>query len=723
MAQLRIRVGAVLDRSFDVVFANAEARGRRAAQNISKSFNAELAKIGRGAPGGSAGGIGGTRGGFTRNLEAEAQRRADAAHIRAVRDAARLEAYASTASLRERLRNERAVERARITSIQRARRLDEANSRRELQNFAQRTSHRTTRFLTPNAPIASMATRGLSDVARGLGVDFSISGAVGRNVQLETLATKVSNSGYLPNAAEGNRNRQRVDPRELISEARVNSDTYGVDAIQSLEALQKFAGILGDLATGRELMADLTRLAAATGTEFGDMAAAAANVGNQLEDTPDKAKRIYSIMRMVAGQGKVGSVEIEDMATQMARVAANARFFSGDAGENITKLGALAQIARKTGGSPSAAEASRSVVAFADTLKKPERVNAFMDLGGKGKKRGVDVFTDASRTTLKDPLQLIKESLRITGGDLVRMNTAWKSTIGGRAVSGFSTAYNEAGGGAKGEAAVQEIWDSFTKGAEMGEKEIAASVEARNNTAEAKAARFQNKLDEITDKVMTKLIPALGLAIAASIARAGIESALRTGIERAIMGAGGAVGGAGGSMGAIGGVGVAMTLASLTVTSMVIGTALIDTLVERTKKAQDDQRGYLDKLDSWVSERKAKAANGEALSPQEVADLQKKRAELEEAIPRAERRRNTPEAIVGAVDFISGLLGDAERAGVSQQNQASLESLKEILNGINETLKRGTRITNPGDIAAAMPSGQAITAPLGIRRPDLPGGN
>ncbi len=63
--------------------------------------------------------------------------------------------------------------------------------------FARRTSHRATRFLMPEAPIGSMVMRGLGDVARGLGVDTSISSLIGRGVGIESAATNLSNRGHI----------------------------------------------------------------------------------------------------------------------------------------------------------------------------------------------------------------------------------------------------------------------------------------------------------------------------------------------------------------------------------------------------------------------------------------------------------------------------------------------------------------------------------------------
>ena len=59
-------------------------------------------------------------------------------------------------------------------------------------------------------------------------------------------------------------------------------------------------------------MPKLGKLAKASGSDLGDLADAAGDVSTALGDmAPDKkAERIDSIMRTIAGQGKIGAVEI-----------------------------------------------------------------------------------------------------------------------------------------------------------------------------------------------------------------------------------------------------------------------------------------------------------------------------------------------------------------------------------------------------------------------------
>jgi len=135
----------------------------------------------------------------------------------------------------------------------------------------------------------------------------------------------------------------------------------GTDANAALEGLSKFVGKTGDLKLGRELMKDLAVYAKATGTELDDMTDAAADVATALPEAADKNKQVLAVMRAIAGQGKLGAVEVKDLASQMAKLAANAGQFEGSAADNIITLGAMAQESRQRGGSASASQATQSV--------------------------------------------------------------------------------------------------------------------------------------------------------------------------------------------------------------------------------------------------------------------------------------------------------------------------------------------------------------------------
>lgn len=613
---VRIRVGASLDASVAQTFRTAAqlgAQAETALQRQKKKTTSEAEKEAKQQLRAQQA--------LTRAVEALDRQRSrglfqqfraqEAAAQRAAKAQESATARAHAAERREIERTSRAAARAlRQEMAERSREAKRAymGNASAGESFARRTSHRTSRFLMPEAPIGPMVMRGLRDVSAGLGIDFSVQGMVGRNVELERVATDLSNSGYQAGAAGPN--GQRVDPRTLMAQARGIGGQFGIDANEVLSGLVQYQKIAGDLDTGRQNLYQMAALAKATGTNLGEMAAATANVSNGLGDIPNKAAVIDDVMRTIAGQGKLGAVEISDMAVQMARIAAAASNFSGDRSTNIKQFGALAQIARAEGGAPSAAEAARSMGGFANTLKKGARIKAFA-------KEGIDVFTDDTKTQLKDPIELIKASLLATGGDLQRMNALFMDVVGARTVFGLQKTFTGAGGGQTGIEAVDKQIGRMMR-AQMSKDEVKESAEKASNTDAARAAKFQNKLDQVSQGVMAKLVPALeraepailkfaetignvttwavenpktaiAAAISMSLARAGLETVLRSGIERLLLGQVGAagVGSRAAALGSMAGkIGAAGTIAALAVTTLTVGMAYIDQLFDESQRKQ-----------------------------------------------------------------------------------------------------------------------------------------
>lgn len=511
---------------------------------------------------------------------------------------------------------------------------------RQGESFARRTSHRASRFLMPEAPLGPMALRALGGVAQGAGIDFSIAGAVGRVVDLEQSATDLSNSGYQPNATGAN--SRRVNPRDLVGQARSVAGQFGMEASDVLAGLAQYQKIAGDLDTGRQSLLQMAALSRATGTNLADMAAATANVSNGLGDIPDKARIIDEVMRTIAGQGKLGAVEISDMATQMARIAAAASNFGGDRAKNIATFGALAQIARAEGGAPSAAEAARSMGGFANTFKKSARDKEFSAIVGKS------AYTDKTHTTLRDPMDLIRDALKATKGDQLKMNKIFMDVVGGRTVTGLAKTYNGAGGGAGGIAAVDKQFARMLQ-AQMSKKEVAESSAAASATTKARAQRFQNQWDQVADQAMSDLLPhleeagdgllkfakvagaiatwmvsnpkaAIAGAITASIARAGVESAFRAGIERVILGAGNS---RAGKVGAIASAaGGALTIASIAATVITVAQLYAEQMYDQTSKEFSSGIDKATKADDLTKAIQQAMATGDMAAAEKLARKQ-----------------------------------------------------------------------------------------------------
>ena len=528
-AKIKIVVGAALDRSVDAVFASVEKRAQRTQKAVERAF---------------VGGSGGYRSAPTRmpgleKASASAARRVVDDQAKAWRQIGKLAeaelTKAAKAGAREQMKASR----------------DQA---RQLDRFATRTSHRATRFALPTAPLGSMAKRVGSDLMRGIGVDFSLGSALQRSVGLQRSAIALSNQGFQAGSAT---NGKRVGAAPLIGEARAAGEKFGTDPAEMLDALGRFTSLTGDLATGRSILTDMASLATATGASVGDMADAYANASNSMEDTPDKAAKLAKVMRVIAGQGKLGAVEIKDLAVQMAKVSASAAMYEGDAGDNIVKLGALMQLSRQKGGAASASQAATSIAGLANTFKTPARVAEF-------KAAGIDVYN--AKGQIRDPVQLIREAINKTGGDPLALKKMFANVIGAKPVEALATTYRQAGGGMAGDAAIMAELQKFTDGAAISQQELDASNKAVAESTAAKAQKFQNQLDSIAESMATKVLPeleklapvalevsksfagliawvagnpwkAVGVAAAGAVSRAIVESFARAGIEKIITGA------------------------------------------------------------------------------------------------------------------------------------------------------------------------------------------
>jgi len=143
-----------------------------------------------------------------------------------------------------------------------------------------------------------------------------------------------------------------VDPSQLHREASaVAMATPGQTAGGILAAQQKFVGKTGDLGKAREFAGVFATVANATGTGIEDIAAAGAELFAKFNvKTVDEMSNALAKLAM---QGKSGTFELSDAASQFARMGAAAQRFGGEKGAaGVAELGAFSQIAAKSTGSP-----------------------------------------------------------------------------------------------------------------------------------------------------------------------------------------------------------------------------------------------------------------------------------------------------------------------------------------------------------------------------------
>jgi hypothetical protein len=502
---------------------------------------------------------------------------------------------------------------------------------REIDRFATRSSHRATRFIFPRPEGAiGYAHRTANDLLRGVGVDMSFGGGVARARERETAGMGLAQQERI---ATG----KSQGGAFWAGKAVAVGDKLDVDPEKVTELMRAFTGKTGDFDAAAAKAQELASMTLASGANMGEMGSAAGYVYNQLKGMPDAAERTLDVMRGIVGQTAVGAVEMEEYAKQMGRVAANAKMFQGDVSKNILELSALTQLSIAEGGATSGADAARSIASFANTTSKGMRINAF-------KKQGVELFNE-SGTQKRPMLEIIKDSLIKSKGSIPEMTKMWADTLGQKPIRGLTNAFNAAGGGEKGwEAALAKI-NPFMD-AQLGKEQERKNIQEYQQTTAAKAQRFQNNLDKITEAMAQRLIPAfesmaptalkiakafgdfiawatenpgkvVALAISACITRALTESFMRGLFERGIKGAvgigttgggagpgGGFIRNAGGNLTSAGG---ALTAGA---TGLAIGAGVYSAIDYAGKSNFDTGAKSTDEINAGL-----KNAHGEALGP------------------------------------------------------------------------------------------------------------
>jgi hypothetical protein len=262
------------------------------------------------------------------------------------------------------------------------------------------------------------------------------------------------------------------------------------------------------LQNGRDLMADMAKLAKGVGAEFDDVMDAAADVANNLGDVENRGQAVRDVMAAVAGMGKIGAVELKDAAVQMAKIAAQAPQFQGDRAKTIRSLFMLAESSRATGGSASAPQAATAVQQFVATFSKGARLEGFAKLG-------IDPYDKKTRK-IRDFKDIIVEVLNATGGDQRRIDAAFKEQQAKRAFRPFQSIYLDALNRAEGdekqrmlaaERAVREDMEKYDR-ALVTQREIQDALAIKLASTQDKMQLFNNKLGEAVSKSVPDLVSA-----------------------------------------------------------------------------------------------------------------------------------------------------------------------------------------------------------------------
>lgn len=322
----------------------------------------------------------------------------------------------------------------------------------------------------------------------GLGGGFAIGDSLSRDIRARGSAADIANSGYMPGQAGPNGKMRSVD--EITGAAKAGGARFGIDQEHALTGLQAFVSKTGDLDTGLRTMQSFMELSRATGSNFEDIAAAAGDLASANKDL--SAGEVEQMMRVIAGQGKLGAVELRDLATQMAKVSSSAGLFSGDKMKNLTTLGAMAQAAKGSGGAVSAEEAATSVARFGSDVSGHV---------GKFAAAGINV---KDGKVLRGPEAIIRDSLKATGGDVSKLNDLFgERSI--KSVNGFADIYRNAEGKNKG-SGDEAVANEFRRlsSATMTEVQVKETAAKRMRETDAKIEAAQARLRAV---IAEQLLP------------------------------------------------------------------------------------------------------------------------------------------------------------------------------------------------------------------------
>jgi len=478
---------------------------------------------------------------------------------------------------------------------------------------------------------AGQAARVAGEVVSGLGIDMSLQGGVAKAVNLEKMAVAIVNAGNRGNGSAAQRN---TEVTSLQTTARDIADKYKIDATQVLSGLGQYQALTGDLDTAKAGLEGLARLSKAFNVDLDKMVGAAGQVGSAIGEVgkefaspEEKANAILNVLKQATAQGQEGAIEISDLATQYAKLKAAGMRFEGNTGANISKMSALAQLSYQTGGAGSVREASNAIMGFVNTLATPARRREFKMAG---------IAIENSKGQFLDPYEIIRQSLKKTGGDRDKMNALFKNVVGAKAIETFSNAYRNAGGGDMGIKAVDAQIARF--GGTVTDDQIQENLKRALNTKASQAQGVQNEWDRMSAEVGNDLAPALrdlaphaieaarGLAEVAGMAarhpEAAIVAALVASIAKAAIGE--TVGKALGSA-----IGSAAAPAGLAIGALAIAAAAAAAAIEDYTSKSNAEKGKSDKDAALVAKAEKQLRDTGKIDKDTIDELAQRRAEIE----------------------------------------------------------------------------------------------
>ncbi|NUP08456.1 MAG: hypothetical protein HOW73_20595 [Polyangiaceae bacterium] len=502
---IRIRVGASVDPSVRTVFKSFEAAAEQAAKKAKTSTEAATKSAARESRAKVAAAVAADR----QYATAWKRFHDSQSALEAARNKRAIKSFEEQLKASKKVKNEReraakAEEREILSSVKTIERAERAAARSK-QRTEERAKNRRERFrdsafrdfggrAASNVAAVGRGAVGIGrDIAGGLGVDTSLRGGIERATSLESIATDIVNSASAAGNMEAttdNVKRLTADIRKAANEAKVGFEDMGL-------GVQDFVTKSADVDLARKNMLEIAKVAQATGTNVNDALSMGGDIAKSLPDNEKDA--LLPLIRLFAKQGSMGNVEVKDLAKYAGRMISTSFQFTGTREENMGRLGAMAQVAMR-GGRSSAAEGARAAGSFARDITKDAANKRF-------RQAGIDIYTDKSKTKIRNQEDIIVDVFKKTKGSQAKLAKLFQNEMSKSIMLGFGDIYDQAGGGDAGIKAIRDEFKKFTTS--MSADDVNTAFELKAGTDKAKAQEFQNRLDEMSARLVERVVPAL----------------------------------------------------------------------------------------------------------------------------------------------------------------------------------------------------------------------
>lgn len=328
----------------------------------------------------------------------------------------------------------------------------------------------------------------LASTALAVGGGFSI---------VDSLQDTIRNRGKAAEIAL-NSGKDGLTRDGLLHQANSIAMSRGFEVSQVLAGVDRFGATSGDYKNAPKVIDQIAALANATGGSIEELSGAAglfqANGGD--------ASRTQEWLRVSAGMGRAGSVDVRDLAQYGAKVSSASGQFA-DQGAAFVDLSAMTQMAVKRGGAEDAATATTAVARYAGDIWKNE--DAIKGMGVKTR--------DATGKKLNSASGIMFDAISATQGDRGKLGSVFKlESI--KAIEGYRQTYNDAAIASKAKGGTASDQDT------AGRKAMAETLQAMRDAAmtEEQVKTEAAKRMEETDKKLIAVFEKLKIEVGEKLA-------------------------------------------------------------------------------------------------------------------------------------------------------------------------------------------------------------